>query len=80
MRVRGRRGPAAEQRRRGGRRRRRSARARAPEVFSDDGTFGTELPDSYRTWPHEVLLERSEAAFDSTCAEALELLAARERV
>jgi len=47
------------------------------EVFSDDGTFGTDLPDSYWKWPHELLLQRAKAAFDRTYAEALDLLAAR---
>jgi sugar phosphate isomerase/epimerase len=46
------------------------------EVFSDDGTFGTDLPDSYWRWPHEVLLERSRAAFDRVYAEALDLAGA----
>ncbi|HEY4277405.1 MAG TPA: TIM barrel protein [Conexibacter sp.] len=50
------------------------------EVFSDDGTFGTDLPDSYWKWPHELLLERSKTAFDRVYADALELLAARQRV
>jgi sugar phosphate isomerase/epimerase len=33
------------------------------EVFSDDGTFGTDLPDSLWKMPHEELLVRGKAAF-----------------
>jgi sugar phosphate isomerase/epimerase len=47
------------------------------EVFSDDGTFGVELPDSYWKWPHERLLRESKAAFDACYAQALEIVAAR---
>jgi sugar phosphate isomerase/epimerase len=47
------------------------------EVFSDDGTFGTELSDSYWKWPHERLLEEAKRAFDATYARALQMLAER---
>ena len=45
------------------------------EVFSDDGTFGNDYPDSLWKLPHELLLERAKAAFDATYAQAQRLLA-----
>jgi sugar phosphate isomerase/epimerase len=47
------------------------------EVFSDDGTFGMELPDSYWKLPHEELLTRSKEAFDASYAKALAIVQAR---
>jgi sugar phosphate isomerase/epimerase len=49
------------------------------EVFSDDGTYGNDFPDSYWKLPHEEFLRRAKEAFDRSYAEALELLAARQR-
>ena len=40
------------------------------EVFSDDGTFGTDLPDSLWHLPARTLLERGRDAFARTWAEA----------
>jgi hypothetical protein len=40
------------------------------EVFSDDGSFGTDLPDSLWKLPARTLLERGRDAFASTWAEA----------
>jgi sugar phosphate isomerase/epimerase len=47
------------------------------EVFSDDGTFGTDLPDSYWRMPHEELLALCKAGFDDCYARAVEMVAAR---
>jgi sugar phosphate isomerase/epimerase len=40
------------------------------EVFSDDGTFGTELEDSLWAIPHEELLRRGREAFERVYGEA----------
>lgn len=47
------------------------------EVFSDDGTYGTEFPDSLWKMPHEEFLAQGKAAFDRTYAKAVEILASR---
>jgi sugar phosphate isomerase/epimerase len=47
------------------------------EVFSDDGTFGNDFPDSLWKLPHGALLERAKSAFDSAYAEALSILTRR---
>lgn len=48
------------------------------EVFSDDGTYGNEFPDSYWKLPHEEFLRRAKEAFDRAYADALELVATRQ--
>jgi hypothetical protein len=35
------------------------------EVFSDDGTYGNDFPDSYWKMPHEDLLRLGHQAFAS---------------
>jgi sugar phosphate isomerase/epimerase len=47
------------------------------EIFSDDGTFGTDLPDSYWKWPHERMLEEAKSAFDATYARAVQIVTER---
>ena len=47
------------------------------EVFSDDGTYGNDFPDSYWKLPHAEFLAMSKAAFDETYAAALRILAER---
>lgn len=47
------------------------------EVFSDDGTFGNDYPDSLWKLPPEELLRRSKDGFDRVFAEALELVRSR---
>ena len=47
------------------------------EVFSDDGTYGNDFPDSYWKLPHAEFLALSKAAFDETYADALRILAER---
>ena len=47
------------------------------EVFSDDGTYGNDFPDSYWKLPHAEFLAMSKAAFDQTYATALRILAER---
>lgn len=47
------------------------------EVFSDDGTFGSDFPDSLWKLPHEELLSRAKAAFDKVWDEAQEMVGAR---
>jgi sugar phosphate isomerase/epimerase len=47
------------------------------EIVSDDGTYGTDLPDSLWKLPHEELLERGRHAFAETYARAGKLAAAR---
>ena len=44
------------------------------EVFSDDGTYGSDYPDSLWKMPHEELLRSSKAAFDDSYRRATELL------
>jgi len=44
------------------------------EVFSDDGTFGNDFPDSLWKFPHQELLARAKAAFDDVWAEALSIV------
>jgi sugar phosphate isomerase/epimerase len=48
------------------------------EIFSDDGTYGTVLPDSYWAMPPERFLHQAREAFDGAHAAALEILAIRE--
>jgi len=43
------------------------------EVLSDDGTYGTPLPDSLWRLPHEELLRRGRAAFERVWREAASL-------
>jgi sugar phosphate isomerase/epimerase len=47
------------------------------EIFSDDGTFGMDLPDSYWKLPHEELLALGKAAFDASYARALDIVQTR---
>ncbi|HKZ15630.1 MAG TPA: sugar phosphate isomerase/epimerase family protein [Solirubrobacterales bacterium] len=47
------------------------------EVFSDDGTYGTEFPDSLWKMPHEEFLAKGKAAFDRTYAEAVTIVERR---
>jgi sugar phosphate isomerase/epimerase len=50
------------------------------EVFSDDGTYGTDYPDSYWKQPHEDFLREAKSAFDDTWARALKILEERGAV
>jgi sugar phosphate isomerase/epimerase len=45
------------------------------EVMSDDGTWGTALPDSLWALPHEQMLARAKAAFDDSYRRATALVA-----
>lgn len=47
------------------------------EIVSDDGTYGTDLPDSLWKLPHEELLTRGKRAFDEVYARAARLAASR---
>lgn len=47
------------------------------EVFSDDGTFGNDFPDSLWKLPHEELLARAKSAFDRVWNQALEMVEKR---
>ena len=47
------------------------------EIVSDDGTYGTDLPDSLWKLPHEELLERGRRAFDDVYARAASLATSR---
>ncbi|MFI5613392.1 sugar phosphate isomerase/epimerase family protein [Amycolatopsis sp. NPDC051903] len=47
------------------------------EVFSDDGTYGNDYPDSYWKLPHEQFLREAKKAFDESWAEALKILEQR---
>ena len=47
------------------------------EVFSDDGTFGNDFPDSFWKIPHEEMLTMAKTKFDRCWAKAQEILAAR---
>jgi sugar phosphate isomerase/epimerase len=47
------------------------------EVMSDDGTWGTTLPDSLWALPHEAMLARAKAAFDDSYRRATAMLAGR---
>jgi sugar phosphate isomerase/epimerase len=47
------------------------------EVFSDDGTYGTDLPDSLWKMPHEEFLAQGKAGFDRVYAEAVEIVERR---
>lgn len=47
------------------------------EVISDDGRYGTALPDSLWALPHEELLRRGRQAFDTVYARAAELTRAQ---
>lgn len=44
------------------------------EVFSDDGTYFNNFPDSYWALPHEEFLARSKAAFDVAYTAALKIV------
>jgi sugar phosphate isomerase/epimerase len=48
------------------------------EVFSDDGTYGNDFPDSYWKMPHAEFLTRARAAFDESYATALRQLSERQ--
>jgi sugar phosphate isomerase/epimerase len=48
------------------------------EIFSDDGTYGTALPDSYWAMPPDRFLRRAREAFDLAHAAALDIVATRE--
>jgi hypothetical protein len=43
------------------------------EVFSDDGTYGNDFPDSYWKMPHEDLLRLGYDAFSQVLHDAKEL-------
>jgi sugar phosphate isomerase/epimerase len=45
------------------------------EIFSDDGTFGSDFPDSFWKIPHEEMLATAKAKFDRVWAQAQELVA-----
>jgi sugar phosphate isomerase/epimerase len=47
------------------------------EVLSDDGTWGTALPDSLWALPHEDMLARAKAAFDDSYRRATLMVAER---
>lgn len=47
------------------------------EVFSDDGTYGMELPDSLWKMPHEEFIAQGKEAFDRVYAEAVEIVERR---
>jgi sugar phosphate isomerase/epimerase len=47
------------------------------EVFSDDGSFGNDFPDSYWKRPHAEFLAQAKDAFDESYAEALRVIAGR---
>lgn len=47
------------------------------EVFSDDGTYGHDFPDSYWKLPHQEFLAESKQAFDDTYRTALSILETR---
>jgi sugar phosphate isomerase/epimerase len=44
------------------------------EVFSDDGTYGTDFPDSLWKQPHEEFLAAGKRAFDRVYAEAVRIV------
>lgn len=48
------------------------------EIFSDDGTYGTVLPDSYWAMPPKRFLLQAREAFDRAHAAALHIVAKRE--
>lgn len=50
------------------------------EVFSDDGTYGNNFPDSYWKLPHVEFLARSKAAFDEVYSDAISLLHSESEV
>ena len=39
-------------------------------IFSDDGTYGTALPDSYWAMPPRTFLTQAKQAFDESYAQA----------
>jgi sugar phosphate isomerase/epimerase len=47
-------------------------------IFSDDGTYGTVLPDSYWAMPPERFLRKAREAFDLAHAAALDIVANRQ--
>ncbi|MFE7277349.1 sugar phosphate isomerase/epimerase family protein [Streptomyces sp. NPDC057623] len=49
------------------------------EVFSDDGTYGSDFPDSYWKQPHQKFLSQSKKAFEESYRQALSLLEQRAR-
>ncbi len=48
------------------------------EIFSDDGTFGNDFPDSFWKIPHEEMLATAKAKFDRVWASAQQLVAERQ--
>ncbi|MEV8517194.1 sugar phosphate isomerase/epimerase family protein [Dactylosporangium sp. NPDC051484] len=49
------------------------------EVFSDDGTFGNDFPDSYWHMPHAEFLRMGRQHFETVWQEATDLAAAMQR-
>ena len=47
------------------------------ELFSDDGTFGNDYPDSLWKLPHEEMLRQAKEAFDRVWADANEIVQQR---
>jgi sugar phosphate isomerase/epimerase len=47
------------------------------EIFSDDGTFGNDFPDSFWKIPHEEMLRVAKTKFDACWARAQDILGAR---
>jgi sugar phosphate isomerase/epimerase len=45
------------------------------EIFSDDGTFGNDFPDSFWKIPHEQMLATAKAKFDAVWQQAQQLVA-----
>jgi sugar phosphate isomerase/epimerase len=45
------------------------------EIFSDDGTFGNDFPDSFWKIPHEQMLATAKAKFDAVWQKAQQLVA-----
>lgn len=48
------------------------------EVFSDDGTYGNDFPDSYWKLPHQEFLAQSKKAFEDSYQQALDILGEAE--
>ncbi|MCP9948163.1 sugar phosphate isomerase/epimerase family protein [Actinomadura madurae] len=49
------------------------------EVFSDDGTYGNDFPDSYWKMPHQEFLAQSKQAFEECYEQALGILEQRAK-
>jgi sugar phosphate isomerase/epimerase len=45
------------------------------EIFSDDGTYGSDFPDSFWKIPHREMLSTAKAKFDQVWAQAQQLVA-----